>query len=84
MFFSDPAVHSFQLKLLRSETSTAADTHHQCDQKRTASRKVLLKNLDNHLLPTVIFVLRNRVCNHVVSSEQRLQGKLAKLLERQE
>ena len=36
--FSDPAVHSFQLKLLRSEISTAAETHHQSDQKRTASR----------------------------------------------
>ena len=27
--FSDKAVHSFQLKLLRSETSTTADTHHK-------------------------------------------------------
>ena len=54
--FLDKAVHSFQQKLLRSETSTAADTHRKCDQKRAASRKVLHKNLDNHLLPSVIFV----------------------------
>ena len=33
---------------------------------------------------SVIFVLRNRVCNHVFSSEQRLQGKLPKLWERQD
>ena len=83
MFFSDQAVHSFQLKLLRSEISTAVDTHNKCDQKQAASRKVL-KNLDNHLLPSVIFVLSNRVRNHVVSSEQRLQGELAKLSERQD
>ena len=82
--FSNQAVHLFQLKLLRSEISTAADTHCKCDQKRAASRKVLLKNLDNHLLPSVIFVLRNRVLNHVVNSERRLQGKLAKFSERQD
>ena len=76
---SDQAVHSFQLKMLRSEISTAADTHHKTDQKRAASRKVLLKNRDNHLLPSVIFVLRNRVCNHAVNSERKLQRKLAKL-----
>ena len=77
-------MHSFQLNLLRSEVSTAADTHHKCDQKQAASRKVLLKNLDNHLLPSVIFVLRKPVRNHVFSSERRLQGKLAKLSERQD
>ena len=84
MFFSEQAVHSFQLKLLRSEISRAFDTHHKCDQKRAASRKVLRKSLDNNLLPSVIFVLCNRVRNHVVDSEQRLQGKLAKLSERQD
>ena len=72
--FSDQAVHTFQLKLLRLEISTAADTQRKCDQKRAASRKVLLKNLDKHLLHSVIFVLRNRV----------LQGKLAKLFARQD
>ena len=82
--FSDRAVHSSQLKLLRSEISTSADTHHKCEQKRAASQKVLRRNLDNHLLPSVIFVLRNRVRNHVVNSEQRLQGKLAKVSERQD
>ena len=75
---------SFQLKLLRSEIFTAADTHHKCDQKRAVSRKVFLKNLDNHLFPSVNFVLRNRVRNHVVSSEQRLKAKLAKFSERQD
>ena len=70
--------------MLRSETSAAADTHNKYDQKRAASQKVLLKNLDNYLLPSVIFGLRNRVGNHVVSSEQRLQRKLAKLSERQD
>ena len=70
--------------MVRSEISTAADTHHKCDQKRAASRKVLLKNLDNHLFSSVIFVLRNRVRNHVVISEQRLQGKLGKISERQD
>ena len=74
--FSDQAVHSFQLKLLRSKNSKASDTHHKCDQKRAAGRKVLLKNLDNLLLPSVIFVLRN----HVVYSER----KLAKLSVRQD
>ena len=70
--------------MLRLEISTATDTQRKCDQKRAASRKVLLKNLDNHLLPSVIFVLRNRVRNHVINSERRLQGKLAKLSEGQE
>ena len=83
MFFSDQATHSFQLILLRSEISTAADTHRKCDQKRAASRKVLLKNLDKHLLPSVILFFGNRVRNRVVNSERRLQGKLAKLSERQ-
>ena len=78
------AVYSLPLKLLRSEISTAADTHQKYDQKQAASRKVLLKNLDNHLLPSVIFVLRNRLRNHIVSSEQRLWEKLAKLSERQD
>ena len=41
------------------------------DQKRAASPKFLLKSLDNHLLLSVIFVLRNRVRNHVVNSEGR-------------
>ena len=80
----DQALHSFQLKLLSSEISTAIDTYNNCDQNRAASEKVILKNLDNHLLPSIIFVLRNRVRNHVVSSKQRLQGKLAKLLEVQD
>ena len=70
--------------MLRSEISTAADTHHKFDQKQAASRKALLRNLDNQFLPSVIFVLSNRVRNHVVNSEQRLQGKLAKLSERQD
>ena len=61
--FSDQMVHSFQLKLLRSEISTAADTHRKCDQKQAAGRKILLNKLDNHLLPSVIFVLRNAVGN---------------------
>ena len=60
------------------------DTRINCDQKRVASRKALLKKLDNHLLPSFIFVLRNGVRNHVVSSEQRLQGNFAKLSERQD
>ena len=81
--FSDPAVHSFKLKSLRSEISTAAAMHHKCGQKRAASQKVLLKNSVNHLLPSVIFVLRNRVRNHAVNPQRRLQGKLAKLSERQ-
>ena len=37
-----------------------------------------------HLLPSVIFVLRNRVRNHAVNSEQRLQGNLSKLSEMQD
>ena len=77
-------MHSVQLKLLSSKISTAADTHHKGEKKRAVSRKVLLKNLDNHLLTSVIFVLRNRVRNDVVSSEQPLQGKLAKLSESQD
>ena len=70
--------------MLRSENSTAVDSHNKCDQKQAGSGKVFPKNLDNHLLSSVIFVLRNRLRNHVVSSEQRLQGKLAKLSERQD
>ena len=70
--------------MLRSETSTAADMHHKCDQKRAASRKVLLKILDNNLLSSLNLVLPNRVRNHVVSSEQILPGKLAKLSERRD
>ena len=38
-----------------------SSAHYKCDQKRAASRKLLLKNLDNHLLTSVIFVWRNRV-----------------------
>ena len=82
--FSDQVVRSFHLILLKLKISTAVDTHHKCDQKQAASRKVLLKNFDNHLLPSVIFVLRNRVCKHVVSSEQRLHGELANLSEDQD
>ena len=80
-------MHSFQLKFLRSEISTAADAQHKCNRKRAASREVLVVNLrllvEGQLLvrlfPSVIFVLRNRVRNNVVSSEQRLQGELARL-----
>ena len=71
-----------KFRVPKTDRNTAADTHHKCEQKRAASRKVLLKILDNHILPSVIFVLHNRVCNPVVSSEQRLQAKLAKLSER--
>ena len=46
--------------------------------------KFYLRILEYHLLPTVIFVLRNRVRNQVVNSEQRLTEKLAKILEKQE
>ena len=40
--------------------------------------------LDNQILPSVILVLRNQIRIHVVCSERRLQGKLAKLSERQD
>ena len=79
---SDQAVHSFQLKLLSSEISPKNDTHDLCHQKRAASRKNLFRNLDNHLMPSIIFVLGNRVRNHVVSSERRLLGKLVKFSEK--
>ena len=69
----------FKFRVQKTEIFTAADTHHKFDQKQALSRKVLLMILDNHLLPSIIFVLRNRVRNYVVSSEQRLQEKLAKL-----
>ena len=69
----------FKFRVPKTEIFTAADTHHKFDQKQALSRKVLLMILDNHLLPSIIFVLRNRVRNYVVSSEQRLQEKLAKL-----
>ena len=46
--------------------------------------KFYLRTLEYHLLPSVIFVLRNRVRNQVVNSEQRLTEKLAKILEKQE
>ena len=75
------AVHSFQLQLLWSEISRAVDFNDICDQKQAASRKVLPQNLDNHLLPSVFFVLRNPVRNPAFSSEQRVQRKLAKLSE---
>ena len=73
-----------KFRVPKTEISTAADTHHKCDQKRALSRKDLLKILDNHLLPSVIFVLRKRVRNYVVSSEQKLQGKLATISKRQD
>ena len=79
----DQAVQNFQLKLLRLEIFTAAKTHHICYQKPAASRKVFLKSLDNHILPSVILSLRNRVRNHIVSSEHTLQEKFNKLMERQ-
>ena len=77
-------MHSLQLNLLRSEVSTADDTHNKCYQNRAASRKAVLGNLDSHLLSSVIFALRNRICNYVVSFEQILQEKLVKLSERQD
>ena len=71
--FLDQALHSFQLKLLRSKISLAADTHQNYNQKR---------GLYNHLLSSVSSVLRNRVRNHVVSTEQRLYAeKLERLLD---
>ena len=52
-------MHSFQLKLLRSEISTAVATHHKCDKERAASQNVL-KILDNHLLQGKLTKLSER------------------------
>ena len=55
MFFSDQAVHSFQLRLLRSEISQAHADRVMTSGNLAKAREVVRRGLDEKWWPSVIF-----------------------------
>ena len=81
--FSDQAVHSFQLRLLRSEISHAKADRAKASFNLVKAREVVRRGIDEKWWPSVTFYLnRQTLCsvNNLISRHKR---KLEKLSERQ-
>ena len=74
---SDQAVHSFQLRLLRTEIS-------QANAERAKAREVVRRGIDEKWWPSIIFYLNLQARCSVKNLISRHKKKLEKLSERQD
>ena len=82
--FLDQAMHSFQLRLLRSELSQANADRAKASGNLVKAREVVRSVIDQKSWPSVIFYLNRRArcsVNYLISRHKR---KLEKLPERQD
>ena len=82
--FSDQAVHSFQLRLLRSEISQANADRAKASGKLVKSREVVRRGIDEKWWPSVIFYLNRQARCSVNKLISRHKRKLEKFSERQD
>ena len=82
--FSDQAVHSFQLRLLRSEISQANADRAKASINLVKAREVVRRGIDEKWWPSVIFYLNQQARCSVNNRISRHRRKLEKLSERQD
>ena len=82
--FLNQAVHSFQLRLLRSEISQANADRAKALGKLVIAREVVRRCIDEKWLPPVIFYLNRQARCSVNNLISRHKRKLEKLSERQD
>ena len=82
--FSDQAVHSFQLRLLRSELSQANADRAKASGNLVKAREVVRRGIDEMWWPSVIFYLNRQARCSVNNLISRHKRKLEKLSERQD
>ena len=82
--FSDQAVHSFQLRLLRSEISQAIADRAKASGNLVKAREVVRRAIDEKWWPSVIFYLNRQARCSVNNLISRHKRNLEKLTERQD
>ena len=82
--FSDQAVHSFQLRLLRKEISRAEQVRRLFEKKLGEDWGILRKEVKKKLLPSIVYSIRKEMRDHSELFSKRLNDKLGKLSERQD
>ena len=82
--FSDQAVHSFQLRLSRSEISQANADRAKASGKLVKAREVVRRGIDEKWWPSVIFYLNRQARCSVNNLISRHKRKLEKFSERQD
>ena len=80
--FSDQAVHSFQLRLLRSEISQSNAVRAKASDYLVKAREVVRRGIDENWWPSVIFYLNRQASPSVNYLIIRHKRKLEKLSER--
>ena len=81
---SDQAMHSFQLRLLRSELSQAIADRAKASGNLVKAREVVRRGIDEKWWPSVIFYLNRQARCSVKNLISRHKRKLEKLSERQD
>ena len=82
--FSEQAVHSFQLKLLRKEISCPEQGSRQFGEKLGQDRDILRKEVKKELLPSIVYSIGKDMKDLSGLISRRLNDKLAKLSKRQD
>ena len=82
--FSDQAVHSFQLRLLRSELSQANADRAKASGNLVKAREAVRRGIDEKWWPSVIFYLNRQARCSVNNLISRHKRKLEKLSQRQD
>ena len=82
--FSEPAVHSFQLRLLKEELRHARENLENVKDKVANSRRELLENLDRMWLLPVAFNLCTKYRSLIAEHKLKMLSKLEKLSHRQD
>ena len=83
-FFSDQAVHSFQLKLLRTEINQARSEEKKIDDDLAKAREVVRRGIDEQWWPSIAFYLKLQARIAIHDIKDRHEKKLKKLAERQD
>ena len=84
VFFLDQAVHSFQLRLLRSEISQANADRAKASGNLVKAREVVRRGIDEKWWPSVIFYLNRKARSSVNNLISRHKRKLEKFSETQD
>ena len=82
--FSDQAVHNFQLKLLRTETSRANEDRKRYEEMLRKARSLVQKEIDKQWWASIFRFVRRQVEASLKTTSENHRKKLEKLSERQD
>ena len=82
--FSDQAVHNFQLKLLRTETSRANEDRKRYEEMLRKARSLVQKEIDKQWWASIFRFVRRQVEASLNTTSENHRKKLEKLSERQD